>query len=124
MPEAFLPAPVLLAGALLCAFVGLAWLALAMEPHWQQARNTAAPPRGTVRLLRALGATALAASLLLCLAGDHPTMAALVWFMALAVAAIGVALLLAWRPRWVGCLAGRRGRHSAASAGSAQRPSV
>lgn len=117
MPEAFLPAPLLLAGALLCAFIGLAWLALATEPHWQQARATPAPSRGTVQLLRGLGAAALAASLLLCLAADHPTMAALVWIMALAVAAIGVAMLLAWRPRWVGWLAGGRGKKPARTAG-------
>lgn len=110
MPESLLPESVLLAGALLCAFIGLAWLALAMEPHWQQARATPAPSRGTVQLLRGLGAAALAASLLLCLAADHPTMAALVWLMALAVSAIGVAMLLAWRPRWLGWLAGAPGR--------------
>lgn len=101
-----MPESLLLAAALLSAFVGLGWLALAKEPHWQQARATPAPSRGTVLLLRLLGAAALAASLLLCLAADHPTMAALVWVMALAVSAIGVAMLLAWRPRWMGWLVG------------------
>lgn len=102
-----MPESLLLAAALLSAFLGLAWLALAMEPHWQQARATPAPSRAMLRLLRVLGAAALAASLLLCLAADHPTMAALVWLMALAVSAIAVAMLLAWRPRWVGWLVGR-----------------
>ena len=110
MPESTLPAWALLTAALLCAFVGLAWLALAMEPHWQQARATPVPSRSTVHLLRTLGAAALAASLLLCLAADHPTMAALVWIMALAVATLAVAMLLAWRPRWVGWLAGQPAR--------------
>lgn len=103
-----MPESALLAGALLCSFIGLGWLALAMEAHWQQVRPTPAPAAGTARLLRTLGALALAASLALCLAADHPSMAALVWVMSLAVAALSLALLLAWRPRWVGWLVGSR----------------
>jgi Protein of unknown function (DUF3325) len=50
-------------------------------------------------VLRVLGALAITGSLLLCLRADHPGMAALVWIMALALAAMMVAFTLSWRPR-------------------------
>ena len=100
-----------LAVAQLCSIGGLAWLALAMDVHWQQVRGTLAPPgRATVAGLRLLGVGALSASLLVCLHADHPTMAALVWVMSLAVAALAVALTLTWRPRWLAWLAAWAGR--------------
>ncbi|MFZ5507581.1 MAG: DUF3325 family protein [Pseudomonadota bacterium] len=91
----------LLAAALLCSVLGFAWLALAMDVHWAQARGAQPAPTGVPRVLRALGAAALAASLVLCLRADHASMAALVWVMALAAGALLVALALAWRPRWL-----------------------
>lgn len=91
----------LLGAALLAAGAGLGWLALAMEVHWQQVCGAAPQPAGRVRLLRALGAAALVASLGLCLAVDHASMAVLVWVMALAAAALAVAFTLTWRPRWL-----------------------
>ncbi len=96
MPEALL-----LLAALLLNVAGLGWLALAMEVHWKQVRGAGPPPRRTVILLRVLGAAGLAGSLALCLAADHASMAALVWVMALAAAALLVALTLAWRARWL-----------------------
>lgn len=86
---------------------GLAWLALAMESHWQQVRavDTAPSPR-TVCLLRGLGAAALVASLLACLQADHATMAVLVWVMSMTGGALLVAFTLAWRPRSLAWLAG------------------
>ena len=41
----------------------------------------------------------------LCLGADHATMAVLVWFMALAGAALAVAFTLSWRPQWLRFLA-------------------
>ena len=100
-----MPKSLLLSFALVCSIVGLAWLALAMEVHWQQARGTHGHPgRGTVTGLRSLGAVALLASLLACLGADHASMAVLVWVMSLAAAALVVALTLAWRPRWLAWL--------------------
>ena len=99
MPEA-----VLLVAALLTCLVGMGWLALAMEAHWLQVRG-GHPSRAGVLRLRILGALALAASLVLCLAADHASMALLVWVMALAGAALAVALTLTWRPRWLRLLA-------------------
>jgi hypothetical protein len=100
MPEATLQA-LLLAAALLCSALGLAWLALAMEVHWAQVREAPPAPAGVRRALRVLGAAALAASLALCLRADHPSMAVLVWVMSLAAGALLVAQALAWRPRWL-----------------------
>lgn len=87
--------------ALLCCTAGFAWLALSMESHWEQVRGSQPLHRGTVIALRALGSTALVASLLLCLRVDHASMAALVWVMSLAAAALIVAFTFTWRPRWM-----------------------
>lgn len=102
MPEALsMGKPLLLLAALLCSGCGLGWIALAMDEHWQQVRGE--PPAGaaTAWRLRALGALALLAALLLCLRADHPSMAVLVWVMALAASALLLAFALAWRPRWL-----------------------
>lgn len=80
---------------------GLAWLALAMPAHWEQVCGRSACHPRAARLLRAVGAGALAVSLLLCMAVDHPSMASLVWVMSLAAAALAVAFTLAWRPHWL-----------------------
>ncbi len=95
---------VLLAGALLACVLGMGWLALAMPVHAQQAWGRQ-PSVANQRALRWLGAVGLLAALLLCLGADHPTMAVLVWIMALALAAVLTAFTLAWRPRWLRVLA-------------------
>jgi len=89
----------LLAAALLICIAGFAWLALAMDVHWQQVRTDAVPGRSTKRGLRILGGVAIVVSLWLCLAVDHGTMASLVWFMTLTASALTVAFTLTWRPR-------------------------
>ena len=89
----------LLFAAVVCNVAGFAWLAAAMDVHWQQVRETQRLSAGMVVLLRVLGACALVLSLLLCLMADHITMAPLVWVMSLAAAALIVAFTLAWRPR-------------------------
>lgn len=101
-----------LIAAMVCSGAGMAWLALAMKTHWEQVRGGAVLSAGTVRMLRALGAAALFASLLLCMASDHPSMAVLVWFMSLAAAALLIAFTLSWYPRGLAWLVpwARRGR--------------
>ena len=99
-----MPDAVMLAAALAASVLGMAWLALAMETHWEQVRGTAPLPARTVRALRLLGAAGLGASLALCLAVDHASMAALVWVMGLAASALAVAFTLSWRPRWLAAL--------------------
>lgn len=94
MPEALL-----LAVALTCNVIGLAWLALAMQVHWQQVVGQRALPARTATTLRALGVAGLAASIVFCLVADHASMASLVWIMSLAAAALMVAFTLTWRPR-------------------------
>ena len=93
--------PLLLAGGLILCVAGFAWLALAMDVHWQQVRADAVPGRSTKLGLRLLGAVAMALSLWLCLSVDHATMASLVWIMLLIASALTIAFTLAWRPRWL-----------------------
>ena len=89
--------------AFACSSCGMAWLALAMQPHWQQARGSVVPERA-VRTLRALGALALLSSLGLSLRADHASIAPLVWVMTLTASAFVVAFTLATRPTWLSFL--------------------
>lgn len=98
--------------ALLCCTAGFAWLALSMESHWEQVRGSQPLPRSTAVALRVLGGAALAGALLLCLSVDHASMAALVWVMSLAGAALVVAFIFSWRPRWMTLLLLRVGSRS------------
>ena len=77
----------LLAAAFAASLAGMGWFALAKDVHWEQVHGDMPQPDGKVRLLRWLGASGLAASLGLCLAVDHASMASLVWIMTLAAAA-------------------------------------
>ena len=90
---------VLYALALLLLLLGFALLALAMERHWRQLRHSV-PAAGTVRALRVAGCAGLAASFALCFSLDHPTIASLVWVMALVPAALAVTFTFSWRPHW------------------------
>lgn len=89
--------PLLLGGAAVATFLGLAWLALGMPTHWAQVHTAGLPSRW----LRWAGAAALGLSLGLCLAADHPSMAALVWLMLLAASAVAVAMTLSSRAHWL-----------------------
>ncbi|MDR0205409.1 MAG: DUF3325 domain-containing protein [Delftia acidovorans] len=91
----------LLAAAFAASLLGMAWFALAKDVHWEQVHGDTPQPDGKVRLLRWLGASGLAASLGLCLAVDHASMASLVWIMTLAAAALAIAFTLTWRPSWL-----------------------
>jgi hypothetical protein len=113
MPEAFVYALML---ALLV--LGLAWLALAMERHWRQLRRESALSRRTVLSLRTLGTMGLGASLALCLWLDHPTIASLVWVMALVPAALAVTFTFSWRPQWFAPLLCGAGTRRTAAHGS------
>ncbi|MBV7456284.1 DUF3325 domain-containing protein [Acidovorax sp. sif1233] len=99
-----MPDALLLVAALAANVVGLGWLALSMDAHWEQVRGTEPLRRSTVRTLRWMGAAGLLVALALCLAVDHASMASLVWFMALAGAALTIAFTLSWRPRVLGVL--------------------
>ena len=99
-----MPDALLLTAAVAVNVISLGWLALSMDVHWEQVRGTEPLPRSTVRTLRWLGAAGLLVALALCLAVDHASMASLVWFMALAGAALSIAFTLSWRPRVLGVL--------------------
>lgn len=99
-----MPDALLLLAALAANIVGAGFLALSMDAHWNQVRADARRSRRPARLLRGLGAACLTGSLVLCLGVDHVSMASLVWFMALAGAALAVTFTLSWRPRWLGPL--------------------
>jgi uncharacterized membrane protein len=89
----------LLVLAALLTVSGMALFALALPAHWGQVAGPRAPlSLARQRRLRAGGALALAGSLALCLAADHPSMAVLVWVMLMAVSAAGVAMWLSRRP--------------------------
>jgi len=105
----------LLTAALLASLVGMAWLALAMPTHGQQVWN-APVSVAHARILRVLGAIALFVSLVLCLCCDHASMAALVWVMSLAGGAFAIAMVLAWRARWLALLAPWVSRRNTAAA--------
>ena len=94
----------LLSLALIASVAGMGWLALSMPVHAQQAWNHVPSP-SVLRGLRGLGSAAVLAAFALCLGADHATMAVLVWFMALAGAALAVAFMLSWRPQWLRFLA-------------------
>src|SRR5262245_16880509 len=90
--------------AFACSCCGMAWLALAMQPHWQQARRSSPISERAARKLRALGVVALLGSLGLSLRADHVSIAPLVWVMTLAASALAVAFTLATRPTWLSWL--------------------
>ena len=96
----------MLVAAVFVCIVGFAWLAQAMEPHRRQVRGDVPVSRRAVVILRVLGSVALLVSLWLCLEVDHASMAALVWVMSLAAAALVVAFTLTWRPRALAWLVG------------------
>lgn len=103
MHDALAGAPCLLAAAA-CALAGMAWLALAMPVHAQQAWGRTLPS-GRRAGLRWSGGLALVAALACCLVADHASMAVLVWLMLLAAAAVATALLLAYAPGHLAWLA-------------------
>jgi hypothetical protein len=96
-----MPNALLLIAALLCCNLGMGWLALAMNTHWQQVRGKRLQSVTAQWVLRLLGALALAISLMLCLVADHASMAVLVWIMAITGSALLVTFILAWRPTWL-----------------------
>ncbi|HKU42024.1 MAG TPA: DUF3325 domain-containing protein [Polyangiales bacterium] len=94
------------AAALLLCTCGMAWLALAMRPHWQQVRGAAPLSAAAVRRLRCSAAGAHLAAFATFSSADQLSMAVLVWVMALALSAACVAFTLAYRPGWLAWLAG------------------
>lgn len=99
-----MPDALLLLLALLACMAGMGWLALSMDVHWSQVRADAPHPPALVKTLRLGGAGALLLALVLCLTVDSPSIAVLVWFMALAGATLAIAFTLSWRASILGML--------------------
>lgn len=78
--------------------VSFAWLALAMEGHWQQVHGGSGPSQAAQALLRVLAVFGIIVSGVLCFVADRPSMAALLWIMLMVFAAVSIALTLAWKP--------------------------
>jgi hypothetical protein len=94
-----------LIGVVAAAYIGLAWLALALPRHWRDATGRPESPVRARAALRAAGATALVASFAMGIARDGWAFGSLVWVTVIAATAIGVAFTGAWRPRWLRVLA-------------------
>jgi len=94
MPEALL-----LLGVFAADLFGFALLALSQTKHWRQVTGAAAPARGRIRAMRALGAALLGLAYALALRRDGPSFGTLLWVTALSPTALAVACSLAWRPR-------------------------
>lgn len=99
-----MPDALLLLAALVATVVGMGWFALSMDVHWTQVRGATPLTRGGSATLRLAGAAALLLSLVLCLTVDSPSIAVLVWLMALAGATLAVAFTLTWRASILGML--------------------
>lgn len=103
MPEVVL----WLVAATFLSLLGMSWLALAMETHWQQCFKDNAERRNlspNTIILRSLGIASIATSGLCCLQADHASMAVLVWFMLLTFSAFAVAMVLSHRPGLFGII--------------------
>lgn len=89
--------------AIFTSMLGMGSLALSLPNHWRQVTGieTSLPSTSQQNSLRVFGYLSLAASFVLCLLADHPTMAVLVWVMLLAAAAKGIAIILTWRQHWL-----------------------
>ncbi|MEM6638941.1 MAG: DUF3325 domain-containing protein [Pseudomonadota bacterium] len=87
--------------ALLTSAVGLSLLALSQASHWYRVNKSHTRRPG----VRAVGWVLIGASFIVCIARDGVSLAMLIWPMVTATVSVAVALLLAFRPRWLRSLA-------------------
>ncbi len=88
------------------AFTGFIFLSLAMKRHYRQIQSgsvQALRPLGKSQRLffRVTGASCLAISLMLCMAGLSVAIGIVQWAGILTLAALQTSLLLAYRPQWL-----------------------
>lgn len=86
--------------ALLLSLAGFVALALAMERHHRQVWQRA-PSRKQCLLLRCAGVIGLGAALAACVAHAGWATGTVIWLGLMTVAALTVALVLSYRPRWL-----------------------
>ncbi|MEM6549228.1 MAG: DUF3325 family protein [Pseudomonadota bacterium] len=98
----------LLIGIFAAAWTGFALIALSQERHWKRvgavarAKSASAGdlsmPYAPAPSLRIAGGASLAVSLVLCFLRDGASFGAILWVSALTLAALAVALMLAYAP--------------------------
>lgn len=96
-----MPKDLLLVAIFSAAYLSFALLALSQVRHWRVVFDKALPTQREVLLLRSLGILMLSISLALSLVRDGASFGSLLWITMIGVAALAVALTLAWRPRWL-----------------------
>jgi heme A synthase len=83
------------------ALWGFALLALSQERHVERVFGHHARPAPGLRAQRATGFTAIGLGLPVCLAAEGAGFGSLLWVVLVCAAAMGIALTLTWRPRWL-----------------------
>lgn len=96
-----MPKDLLLVAIFSTAYLSFALFALSQVRHWRVVFDKALPTQREVLLLRSLGILILSMSLALSLVRDGASFGSLLWITMIGVAALAVALTLAWRPRWL-----------------------
>ncbi|AEG13411.1 hypothetical protein Sbal183_0101 [Shewanella baltica OS183] len=96
-----MPKDLLLVAIFSTAYLSFALFALSQVRHWRVVFDKALPTQREVLLLRSLGILMLSISLALSLVRDGASFGSLLWITMIGVAALAVALTLAWRPRWL-----------------------
>ncbi len=83
------------------ALWGFALLALSQERHVERVFGSHARPAPRLRVQRATGFTAIGLGLPACVAAEGAGFGSLLWVVLVCAAAMGIALTLTWRPRWL-----------------------
>ena len=96
-----MPKDLLLVAIFSTAYLSFALFAQSQVRHWRVVFDKALPTQREVLLLRSLGILMLSISLALSLVRDGASFGSLLWITMIGVAALAVALTLAWRPRWL-----------------------
>lgn len=96
MPEGLFT--VLAAALNLLAF---ALMALGQERHWCTVAHDAVETRVDAAWLHGTALACHVASLLLFIRDQGPSFGSLLWVLALSAAAMAIAFMLSWRPRWL-----------------------
>ena len=86
--------------AVTLSLFGFALLALSQDKHWRTVAGAKGPPPSKA-LVRGAGWTLVLVALAPCVVRDGGAFAALLWPLLLTVCAFGVAMLIAYRPRWL-----------------------
>lgn len=87
--------------ASLLALLGFSLLALSQDRHYDRVFESNWPENRPQGVRRAIGFTALALALPLCIAADGAGFGSLLWVVLISAAAMAVAFALTWRPHWL-----------------------